>query len=459
MKNCRQLQRKGRITIKESVLVPLMWLLFVGLFFVLATNIETTDSIYKLHALPPLDSTSTWGIFNKDAEAPMYRAGGNAVSKRLIYSPNTHSGVNLVMNKLSATYPDIDLVGVADKAALNDAYYQDLFTTWAAISFDLSASQISTDSFFPDINNTVAYKIRISPLVTQNGFPEDYIDTDVYNDIFSYSDLYWNTGYLTLQNFIRTEITRNYKIPQFENFTVDTFIQRYPKSFIYEDDQGKDYPEARFMFWKWCAPLCLTIALILPVLSLYAQVVREREQKITEILEISGIMAISYWTAYLITVLLLIAIVIGLVIGLMRGFNVFSKYHSDPYGSLMVIYILALSAAAFAFGHVIPRSEFYGLPVFLLSIGISVAGTFVANDFNISIGGKLMLSFLLPPIGVAVGCFTIEDYFYDYQSSYLDYGFRNDSKNLPSLNEVISFLSPDIHSFDLSIIASSAPYR
>lgn len=215
-KNFRQLQRRGRNTLSQTFIVPLIWLAFVGMFFQLAIQQENSPEIYDLHALPPLDKTSRWGVFNPKAPAPANRPTGQAANTLLIFSPDNHDGVNSVMQQLKKKYPDIETVGVADTNAINDKYYTNLFKTWAAIEFDLTPDQKATGKFKSTgmFTSDVAYKLRMSPLVASKGlfFPTEKLDVDVYNERLVQADLFWNTGYLTLQNFVRTTIAEQFNV-------------------------------------------------------------------------------------------------------------------------------------------------------------------------------------------------------------------------------------------------------
>ena len=120
---------------------------------------------------------------------------------------------------------------------------------------------------------------------------------------------------------------------------------------------------------------------------------------------------------------------------LLYGYGIINDPRVEAYASLMTCFTMGTSAFSFAFGFVVYRSEYYGLPAFLLTTGLSVAGTFVANSTNISSGIKLFLSILSPQIGMTVGLFAIEEYFHtnDNNVTNMPFNIAFPNKNLPSL--------------------------
>lgn len=80
----------------------------------------------------------------------------------------------------------------------------------------------------------------------------------------------------------------------------------------------------------------------------------------------------------------------------------FNEYRLGPYGGLLTCFTLGITTFAMAFGFVVPRSEYYGLPTFMLGCALSVSGTFLANSYNIAIGVKLFIGFLCPSIGLTL---------------------------------------------------------
>ena len=122
-----------------------------------------------------------------------------------------------------------------------------------------------------------------------------------------------------------------------------------------------------------------------------------------------------------------------LTIYLLLGFDIFTDNRITPYAAMLTCYVTSICMFALAFGFVINRSEYYGLPMMLLNSGLGVGGAYVANDHNISIGLKLFLSFLSPQIGLTVGIFGIETYIFHHGDAPMDWSFVDTRKNLPDL--------------------------
>jgi hypothetical protein len=64
-------------------------------------------------------------------------------------------------------------------------------------------------------------------------------------------------------------------------------------------------PYFRYGIWKWTAAVVIGIALLTSILGSIITVIRERETKMVDLLEISGMMSFSYYTANVITILVL----------------------------------------------------------------------------------------------------------------------------------------------------------
>lgn len=85
---------------------------------------------------------------------------------------------------------------------------------------------------------------------------------------------------------------------------VDTFIQRYPSSPVYEDTFNWNWATTRWLFWKWMGSTVLSICLFVPMLGLVTETVREKQFRMKDVLEISGLMDASYWASYMLTIIL-----------------------------------------------------------------------------------------------------------------------------------------------------------
>jgi hypothetical protein len=169
---------------------------------------------------------------------------------------------------------------------------------------------------------------------------------------------------------------------------VDTFVQRYPRDSSQGKVPGADYSFSRFMLWKWVASFLLTAALILPLLTLASTTVKERENRMKDLLQISGLVDAAYWGSYVIAGEIVSQAMTWIAILLLVAGSVLTGEHISPYAALMTCYSLALIPFLLSFGFIVFRSEYYGLPAFLLSVSLCVAGDYLADNENITIGVK-----------------------------------------------------------------------
>jgi hypothetical protein len=142
------------------------------------------------------------------------------------------------------------------------------------------------------------------------------------------------------------------------------------------------------MLWKWVASFLLTAALILPILGLAARIVKEREMRMKDLLQISGLLDISYWASYLAAAAIICQFTLWVCTLLLLAGRVLTTDHVAPYAALLTTYSLALMTTLMAFGFVVFRSEYYSLPAFLLIVGLCVCGDYLADADNIAIGLK-----------------------------------------------------------------------
>lgn len=388
---------------------------------------------YGYFKLPPLSDNKPWGIFNTGSNG---NTVNTIISKRLYYSPDNHAGVNELIAALVATYPDINAISAPDDTGINNLYEANLFDTWASIEFFLTPNQIETGELVTSQTSAskVAYQIAINPVNYGNPLSTDNTTTNVYNDMACEADIYWSSGYLTLQNFIATYLAKKYSFVD-STFEVDTFLQRYPKSPIYDDNINLNIDTMRNAVWKWIGATVLSICLFTPILSLLTEIVRERQYLMKDLLEISGMMNISYWASYLLMAFILGEFSTWFTIGIGNMYGIISDDRVGPYGALLTCYVLASAAFGMAFGFVIPRSEYYGLPVFLTTCALTVCGAYLAIADNISVGLKLFFCFLSPSVGLTMGLVVIETYLFS-QGNPMNYHYINDNKNYPNLYDI-----------------------
>eukprot|EP01034_Spumella_vulgaris_P023934 gene23934-30218_t len=233
----------------------------------------------QLHALPPLSDSGPWGIFSASANG---NPAGAVISKNLYYTPDNHPGVNEFIKQLLLVYPSIEAHGAASPSEVNSMYSENLFNTWASIQFDLTPEQITTGLLIPDQNvvTPVAYSILVNPVYAS--LPKYNYTSFVFNSVSCDADAFWATGYMTLENFVSTYLAKLYATTP-ADFAVETYMQRYPSSPVYESDPpGENLPYTRWSMWKWLAPPVLAIVMFTPMLSLLTENVRERQFKMKD---------------------------------------------------------------------------------------------------------------------------------------------------------------------------------
>lgn len=437
-KHFQQKRLAGRATLKDFM-IPVAMILFWDFIFVqLNQSTVYHSAVYNVRSLPPLSGQGEWGIFQKDGDDDSAFIQEFIGSRKLFYSPNDNTGVNELMGNFSDMFPGVNVRGEKNMEEVNLQYQSNLFTTWAALEFELSDEQISADSLITSQadQSAVSYKIRISPL--EMVLPSYPLDGDVYKDSISSADSWQNSGYLTIQNFVSSYLAKQYDGVD-PNFEVEMRVQRYPYDERYEDSPSTSLSFNRFFLWKWMASVLLSAAIILPILGVAAQTVKEKENKMQDLLQISGLLDLAYWVSYEVAAMALSATVVILTCLLLTAGTVLTVYHLGPYILLLFFFSMALFASLMAFGFVVFRSEYFGLPAFLLTVALAVAGDYLANDYAITIGAKLFLGFLFPPLNLSLGIFAIETYIY-HNNDYVDYDHVDHTKSLASLSSVIGCL-------------------
>ena len=209
-KNINQKQRQGRTFLKETIFIPFFVLAFTGFLFFQVNNYYPSRRIYQFHSLPPLSSSNPWGIFSDSAnQNAWYRF---ISSSNLYYTPNNHAGVTALVGALKEKYPSVSLIGVSDMNELLDQYTENLFNTWAALQFNLTADQIATGLLVPSDQSeaTVDFTVLLSP--QQQSLPMQFFvdSTSVLNTEAALADAWWTSGYMTLQNFVSTYLAQQY---------------------------------------------------------------------------------------------------------------------------------------------------------------------------------------------------------------------------------------------------------
>ncbi len=208
-KHCNQKQRNGRQFWKETFMIQFFTLSFTTGILYLSSQPIASTSYYGLLSLPPLSEKGPTAVFNQTAVGNTI---STVVSRRLYYAPNTHPGVNQLIDSLTTQYPDIDAVGTANYEEVLTLYQENLFDTWIVLLFTLDDAQLSSGSLIPSENttNTVSYSILVNPTNWGASYPTYNYTMNIYNKLSTDSDLFWNTGYLTLQNYIATYLSKQY---------------------------------------------------------------------------------------------------------------------------------------------------------------------------------------------------------------------------------------------------------
>jgi hypothetical protein len=224
-KHISQKQRNGRQFWKDTIMIQFFVLAFITYILYSASALFPSPYTYDLTTLPPLSSQEPWGIFGRNSEG---NVADTLISKRLYYCPDNHAGVQDLINALVAKYPEIDAIGVADPQAVNDLYEANLFDTWASLQFTLSTEQQSSGKLIlsQSTPTVVSYTILNNPS-TYRGLPfstDNYTD-DVYNKQQAAADLFWSSGYLTLQNFVATYLAQQYDGTVAPDYTVSKILQ------------------------------------------------------------------------------------------------------------------------------------------------------------------------------------------------------------------------------------------
>ena len=220
---------------------------------------------------------------------------------------------------------------------------------------------------------------------------------------------------------------------------IDAYIQRFPKSPVYEKKIEVNISSARQSIWKWIGGTILSICLFVPVLPYLIEIVRERQYMMKDMLEISGLMDVSYWTSYLLIIMMNGLFSIAFILAFLRMTTLLDDRRVGPYAALMTIYVFGSSCFAMFFGFLVPRSEYYGLPIFVSTIALTVCGAYMGAAADISTSVKLLLSFLSPSIGLTMGVIDIENYLY-FNEGDMDYYFVNSNKAYPDLSGVIGVI-------------------
>lgn len=193
------------------------------------------------------------------------------------------------------------------------------------------------------------------------------------------------------------------------------------------------------MMWKWIGSTVLSVVLFVPLMPYLIEIVREHQYLMKELLDISGLMNISYWSAYFLMAVLNGLISLWASIAFLLGCNVLDARRVTPYGAICSVFIIGITCSSMFKGFLIPRSEYYGLPTFILIVILTIAGSFMMASTEVDVSTKLFCCFLHPSLGIAAGIVTIENYFY-YHSGEMSYSFVNIHLKYPALGDIITVM-------------------
>jgi ATP-binding cassette subfamily A (ABC1) protein 3 len=244
---------------------------------------------------------------------------------------------------------------------------------------------------------------------------------------------------MTLENFVSTYLAKQYDTTP-ADFAVETYVQRYPKSPIYENDEtASGLGAVRWSTWKWIGPTLLSVMIFSPMFSLLTEIVRERQFKMKDLLEISGLMNVSYWFSYLALIVVIAQPIIWVCVLMLLATNIFTTRSVGPYFGLLMIYSMSLPCFSMFFGHLVVLSEYYGLACFVLNVALTVAGSVMTLSHSMSVGTKLCVCFLHPSIAFSMGIFGIESYLHHHSGDF-DGAFVDTARGLPSLNGCVGVM-------------------
>ncbi len=127
---------------------------------------------------------------------------------------------------------------------------------------------------------------------------------------------------------------------------------------------------------------------------------KEREGKVLDLLEISGLTPMALVLGYFVFIFALSQLSYILTCLIYRAAEILTAYTSRYYLSLNCLFTLAIIPQAMCFGFIIHKYEYYGLPVFIFNMALAVGGDFLANAATVpaSLKGELDYSFSLSNI-------------------------------------------------------------
>lgn len=86
---------------------------------------------------------------------------------------------------------------------------------------------------------------------------------------------------------------------------METFIQRYPSSPDYPNNYNVSYQAVRWIILRWMFGPIFSVLIFYPMLGILTDIVKERQMRMKDLLEISGLMSSSYWASYVLIIILI----------------------------------------------------------------------------------------------------------------------------------------------------------
>ena len=141
-----------------------------------------------------------------------------------------------LIDALKKKWGDIEATGKKDGDEVNDEYEKNLFDTWASLQFDLDSDQKSSGKLVT--SQTEPSKVKYTILINPSNWGQslsssNYVDTgSIYNDEGCSADLFWSTGYLTLQNFVGGYLAQQYdNVSSSFEASALTYLPTYPPTY------------------------------------------------------------------------------------------------------------------------------------------------------------------------------------------------------------------------------------
>ena len=199
------------------------------------------------------------------------------------YTPNNHKGINEMMANFSASpeMAGLVVIGAPDSESMLKQYTRNLFNTFGALEFQLTPQQRVSGKLVTNTNSpaslsgsVIDYAIRLNTQYSFNAVPIVY-DNRVLNDVQGHAEAWNSSGYLTLHSWVISYVVNQYGgIGQGRKteLVISPYVQRYPRSNVYEDSVPIDFSYGRYSIWRFAGPIFVSIAMLYPVRGKVVQV-------------------------------------------------------------------------------------------------------------------------------------------------------------------------------------------